>query len=122
MRALAAWVVVGMVAVACGGATTDAAPSSTSTTATTGVSSTVEGAASNSEVPQDQPAADPSTDGDPSDASNPPATSSTPAPAPQEAPIDGPAAPDFSLTLASGEPFSLGEEVKPVYMVFWAEW
>jgi hypothetical protein len=36
--------------------------------------------------------------------------------------VDGPAAPDFVLALADGSAFSLSDEQKPVYLVFWAEW
>lgn len=32
------------------------------------------------------------------------------------------AAPDFSLQLGSGGTFTLSEEARPVFMVFWAEW
>ena len=44
--------------------------------------------------------------------------------APQDtaAPVDGPAAPDFTVTLDDGTEFTLSEEQKPVYLVFWAEW
>ena len=37
---------------------------------------------------------------------------------------DGEAAPDFTLALALGDggTFTLSDEQKPVYMVFWAEW
>ncbi len=37
---------------------------------------------------------------------------------------DGPAAPDFTLALGAdgASTFSLSQEVKPVFMVFWAEW
>lgn len=35
---------------------------------------------------------------------------------------DRPVAPDFTLTLGSGGTFTLSEEQRPVYMVFWAEW
>jgi ABC-type glycerol-3-phosphate transport system substrate-binding protein len=37
--------------------------------------------------------------------------------APEEA-----AAPDFTLALEPSGEFVLSQEVKPVYMVFWAEW
>lgn len=39
-------------------------------------------------------------------------------------PPDGPAAPDFTLSLGEdgGATFTLSEESKPVFMVFWAEW
>lgn len=35
---------------------------------------------------------------------------------------DGPLAPDFTLALQPTGEFVLSQEVKPVYMVFWAEW
>lgn len=35
---------------------------------------------------------------------------------------EGPSAPDFTLALEPGGEFVLSQEVKPVYMVFWAEW
>ena len=35
---------------------------------------------------------------------------------------EGPAAPDFTLALEPNGEFVLSQEVKPVYMVFWAEW
>ena len=38
-----------------------------------------------------------------------------------EAP-EGPEAPNFTLALASGDSFTLYDEAKPVYMIFWAEW
>ncbi|MBM3696518.1 MAG: TlpA family protein disulfide reductase [Actinobacteria bacterium] len=34
----------------------------------------------------------------------------------------GPAAPDFTLALADGGEFRLGDEDRPVLLVFWAEW
>jgi hypothetical protein len=37
--------------------------------------------------------------------------------------VDGPPAPDFTLALEDPQGvFTLSEEQKPVYMVFWAEW
>lgn len=37
--------------------------------------------------------------------------------------VDGPPAPDFTLTLEDPQGvFTLSEEQKPVYLVFWAEW
>ncbi len=36
--------------------------------------------------------------------------------------FDGPPAPDFELTLSDGSTFTLSDEQKPVYVVFWAEW
>ena len=36
---------------------------------------------------------------------------------------DGPDAPDFTLALSGpGGTFSLSDEARPVFMVFWAEW
>jgi hypothetical protein len=40
----------------------------------------------------------------------------------EKSPPEGPAAPDFTTVLASGESYTLSEAVKPVYMIFWAEW
>jgi uncharacterized membrane protein len=37
-------------------------------------------------------------------------------------PPEGDAAPDFTLALGEGGEFTLSDEQKPVYMVFWAEW
>jgi hypothetical protein len=34
----------------------------------------------------------------------------------------GDPAPDFTLALGEGGSFTLSEEQKPVYLVFWAEW
>ena len=36
--------------------------------------------------------------------------------------FDGPVAADFSIDLDSSGPFTLSEEARPVYLVFWAEW
>lgn len=82
--------------------------------------------------PASQPAAPPGTD-PPSPTSAPSTTvgetattsasagSSTvttrPAPNP-----DRPLAPEFSLTLSDGIEYRLANEVRPVYLVFWAEW
>lgn len=44
-------------------------------------------------------------------------TSTRPAPNP-----DRPIAPDFSLTLSDGTVYEYADEVRPVFMVFWAEW
>jgi len=37
-------------------------------------------------------------------------------------PPDGPVAPDFTMALADGGTFTLSEQMKPVYMIFWADW
>jgi hypothetical protein len=44
------------------------------------------------------------------------------APPETAAPVDGTPAPDFTMTLNDGSTFTLSEEQKPVYLVFWAEW
>jgi cytochrome oxidase Cu insertion factor (SCO1/SenC/PrrC family) len=36
--------------------------------------------------------------------------------------VDEPKPIDFELALADGSTFRLGDEEKPVYLVFWAEW
>jgi cytochrome oxidase Cu insertion factor (SCO1/SenC/PrrC family) len=54
----------------------------------------------------------------------PPASTATSAQptATTRAPVEGPLAPDFTLTLADGSTFTLSQEQKPVYIIFWAEW
>ena len=50
-------------------------------------------------------------------------TTSTPVEATDPPPqVEGTAAPDFALALSDGSEFSLSDEQKPVYLVFWAEW
>ena len=49
-------------------------------------------------------------------------TTTTAAPAPTRVRPDGEDAPDFTLTLGQGGSFTLSDEQKPLYMVFWAEW
>ena len=54
-----------------------------------------------------------------------PATTSPPGtetPATTAVPVEGPAAPDFTLALGDGGEFTLSAEQKPVYLIFWAEW
>jgi len=46
----------------------------------------------------------------------------TDGPTTQQAPDDVTPAPDFSLELGDGGTFTLSEEARPVFMVFWAEW
>ncbi|MGZ5384521.1 MAG: TlpA family protein disulfide reductase [Acidimicrobiia bacterium] len=41
---------------------------------------------------------------------------------PETPQVEGPAAPDFVFALGDGTSFSLSDEQKPVYLVFWAEW
>lgn len=35
---------------------------------------------------------------------------------------EGEPAPDFSLALGEGGTFTLSEETRPVFLLFWAEW
>lgn len=49
-------------------------------------------------------------------------TSTTAGPAQPPPHVEGPAAPDFTFALSDGSSFSLSDEQKPVYLVFWAEW
>jgi hypothetical protein len=53
---------------------------------------------------------------------SPTAATTTAAAADPQPQIEGQAAPDFVLTLGDGSAFSLSDEQKPVYLVFWAEW
>lgn len=53
--------------------------------------------------------------GDTETAAAPPVTEAGPS-------FDGPPAPDFELVLSDGSTFTLSDEQKPVYVVFWAEW
>lgn len=64
------------------------------------------------------------TDSDPVDPA-PSATTTTPSGGGETTTTStpqGPAAPDFTLALGEGGTFTLSDEQKPVYMVFWAEW
>lgn len=46
-----------------------------------------------------------------------PVSTAPPVPAP-----NGPPAPDFTLAMGDGTSFTLSEEARPVFMIFWAEW
>ena len=121
MRATILTISVALVLAACGGSA--AAPANSGqggTSSTSGVTSTQ---SQGTETPSTTESAPPA-DGSSSDAAStttqqPTETQSPPA---TEPPIDGPAAPLFELALHSGETFSLADELKPVYLVFWAEW
>ncbi len=56
------------------------------------------------------------------DGSTSPTTQATSTDAPGGERPDGPDAPNFTFALASGESFTLYDQQKPVYMIFWAEW
>ncbi len=46
-----------------------------------------------------------------------------PSPTPASGGSDsGAVAPDFTLALGDGGTFTLSQEARPVYMIFWAEW
>lgn len=51
-----------------------------------------------------------------------PTTTGAPAETTTRVPPDGEPAPDFTLALGDGGTFTLSDEQKPVYMIFWAEW
>ena len=65
------------------------------------------------------PALSPATEGPSSSSTNTAATGETTRSAPNP---DAVAAPDFTLTLGDGGSFTLSEETRPVFLVFWAEW
>ena len=96
-------VVTALVLAACAGGTATST-SDVPTTATTTPSS---------ETPTTVPATD--STGTTTPGETPPST--RPAPNP-----DRPLAPDFSLTLSDGTVYDYASEVRPVFMVFWAEW
>jgi hypothetical protein len=62
----------------------------------------------------------PTTDPPPAnEAAQPATTEPSAAPAIPDDAID---APDFTLLLGDGTSYTLSEDPKPVYLVFWAEW
>lgn len=71
-------------------------------------------ATTQSPAPDEDPMADGTGDSEPVTAEP---VSDRPPPDPDRA-----IAPDFSLELADGTTYALAEEVRPVFMVFWAEW
>ena len=102
---------IALVAAACGDSSSEDGPET---------SSTVAGAPETTATPQGDGAADATaTTAGESDGGQDPTTAAA-----TEAPpvVDGPEAPDFALTLGSGDTFVLSDEQKPVYLVFWAEW
>ncbi|HSG79376.1 MAG TPA: hypothetical protein VLD62_07350 [Acidimicrobiia bacterium] len=118
MKGAAATVAFVLVLTSCGGGTTASSPGSAPTT----------------EAPAPSPVATPGTsaptttraDGAattaPPATAVPSATTSTAAPPPTRVKPEGEDAPDFTLSLGEGGSFTLSDEQKPVYMVFWAEW
>lgn len=65
------------------------------------------------------PALSPATEGPSSSSTTTAATGETTTSAPNP---DVVAAPDFTLALGDGGSFTLSEEARPVFLVFWAEW
>jgi hypothetical protein len=97
-------VVLALAASACG-ASTDPAQSDEATTSVAPTTSTQ----SDSQAPSGE---------------EPAGSSTTTVPEASEERPEGPVAPDFTLALGAdgAETFVLSQEVKPVFMVFWAEW
>ncbi|MDF1596430.1 MAG: hypothetical protein P1T08_10105 [Acidimicrobiia bacterium] len=107
MRLLAAlFVVLALVLAACGGAATTTTIEAGNAPAPTDPGSTVAG-------PDD------SVTPDDGDASTP---ADTEAPPPIATDFDGPVAADFTIDLNKTGTFTLSDEARPVYLVFWAEW
>jgi len=104
MKRLAVVAVLAVVAAACGGAT--AGTQATEAPSTAPPVSTEPAAPGPDPTPATTEAAPGATEA---------------APGTTEAPA-GPLAPDFSLTLSDGSVFTLSTELKPVYLIFWAEW
>ena len=100
---LALAAVLTVVAAAC--ASPDAAPDTTSAP----VSTTPVPTTSNVVTTDSQTTTQPVTDED--------TATTRPPPNP-----DRDLAPDFSLILSDGTEYRLADEVRPVYLVFWAEW
>ena len=110
MKAVALAVVLALLAVACGDdaaetASTEAPPETqASTTSAPAATTSPSTAATTSSVAGDTTPTEATT------------TSTT------QARPEGDPAPDFTVALGEGGSFTLSEEQKPVYMVFWAEW
>lgn len=100
---------------ACGGGAVDSTTGGTEPAATASTGSVTEDSAAD-EAPADEP--DTSDQSDDTATVDPPA----PPPEPQETDFDGPAAADFTIDLNRTGTFTLSEEARPVYLVFWAEW
>lgn len=117
MRSWLMLAVLALIAAACGASDQGAGETQTSMTGTVAVEATVD----ETDLAQSAPAAPAGPAG---------ATEQTTTPAPETEPvapeagvaIEGPAAPDFTLTLGNGGTYTLSQGAKPVYLVFWAEW
>lgn len=102
MRSATAFLALVLIAAACGDDASDGAMAPVSTTTMVEVSITGPGSA--------VPGVDTTT------------TAVTVGETPTTQAPEGPGAPDFTLALGEGGTFTLSDEQKPVYMVFWAEW
>lgn len=112
-RSLLLVATLALIAAACAGTTVeDAAGSSEGNVA----QSTSSSSTSSSTAPSTDTS--PTTDGSTSDDT----TSSTVSESASKPVPEGPEAPDFTLALEPSGEFVLSQEVKPVFMVFWAEW
>ena len=96
---------------ACGGG---AAESTTATETTTATAGSVDDDSATGEAPAD----DPGTTGQPDETVG----GDEPSAEPRVTDFDGPLAADFSIDLNKTGMFTLSEEARPVYLVFWAEW
>lgn len=97
-----------LVAAACGGGDGETVTPAEATPTTQGGDATPATAS-----PSTEPGTSPATE--PTEATQP--SAERPAPDPTRE-----IAPDFSLPLGDGSTFVLSEEIRPVFMVFWAEW
>ena len=109
-RILLVVAVLALVAAACSGSTVD-------TTEDGATASTV--APSAPSAPSDTVAQEQGSDSTAPTDLDPTSTATSPEAKP---PPEGPPARDFTLALEPTGEFVLSQEVKPVYMVFWAEW
>ena len=105
MRTTAAIALFALVVAGCG----DDAPQTASTVTSSSSTTTSTVASTTTAGDTTAPAATSSTTSE--------ATTTTTRPRPE-----GDDAPDFTVELGEGGTFTLSEEQKPVYMIFWAEW
>jgi hypothetical protein len=68
------------------------------------------------------PGSTPSTPTEDTTGSSSSSTDTTTPSSESKPPPEGPAAPDFTLALEPSGELTLSQQVKPVYMILWAEW
>lgn len=107
-RLLAPALALSLLLAACGGDAAEPDPTTAEDPATTSAPTTA--------------APDDPTTAVPDDGAGDGETTTTTAPETTTTTSDRPPAPDFTLALGDGGTFTLSEEQKPVYMIFWAEW